>query len=194
MVEALAVEALAVEALMVDIELTVAEAAHLSGLTDRTIRNWINDGKLPARSEPSGRKVRTSDLMAVLIEKGYAAAPMEGVLEPEGSSTAPSAETEPDATEPSEPAGTSGNQLPIIYQTMPLLLSTFIEQLESERARSDRLQRENMELAARVGFLQGRLMDADHRLAEASKPPPEPECLSENRHSSCATSWQAGGV
>ncbi len=145
----------------VDAELTVQEAARFAGVSDRTIRNWINGGELPAKSEPSGRKIRTAALLELLALKGYAppdlAPPVEvaaavAAAEREGASAPPAA--------PPPPENPSHN-----YDKS---LAPLLEQLDKERQRTDRLHRENLELAGRVGFLQARLMDTEQKLLSAA--------------------------
>ncbi len=50
-----------------DEEITVAQAAKLTGHSDRTIRRWIRSGKLPARqNSPKRYIILTSDLNKAL--------------------------------------------------------------------------------------------------------------------------------
>lgn len=52
--------------------LTVDEVAELFGVNARTIRRWINDGKLPAHRLPGTRKfkLRRADIDSAVIEQG----------------------------------------------------------------------------------------------------------------------------
>ena len=50
-------------------ELTTAAAAALAGVSDRTIRNWIKDGRLPAHLIDEGRRVYKNDVLAVVQER-----------------------------------------------------------------------------------------------------------------------------
>lgn len=52
---------------MADEILTAAEAAALLAVTDRTVRNWADTGKLAYIDLPSGqRRFRRSDIEAIL--------------------------------------------------------------------------------------------------------------------------------
>jgi excisionase family DNA binding protein len=150
-----------------DEELTASEAAHLAGVSDRTVRNWINEGKLAARMEPGGRKIKRSDLVALLVEKGYAPPPMEPVelfagTDPE-SLVADEAPIPDDPALPEEPE-TERMEAAVPVEVLTTLLQPLSEQLAAERQRSDRLQRENLELAGRVGFLQAKLQETEQKL------------------------------
>lgn len=153
-------------------ELTVGKAAVLAGVSDRTIRNWINAGELPARSEPGGRKIRKGILLDLLAEKGYAppildtpellveavvaamASPTdraEGAVAPESASTEGSASAEATATM-------------VTPEMINVILQPLVDQLKEECARTERLHRENLELAGRIGFLQAKLMETERKL------------------------------
>ena len=44
--------------------LSAREAALSIGVTERTVRNWISSGKLPAERTPAGFRIRSEDLPA----------------------------------------------------------------------------------------------------------------------------------
>ncbi len=130
-------------------ELTTAEAAALAGVSDRTIRNWIREGRLPAERTEEGRRVRRSDLLALLHERVQAVA---GQL--------PLAEA---ATE-TVAAATAAETLPETATALLAKLSAMLEQAAAERSERERLHRENLELAGRIGFLQAKLQEAEQRV------------------------------
>jgi molybdopterin-binding protein len=53
----------------------VREAAELLGVSDDTVRRWIDDGSLPASQDSSGRKVIAGDALAEFARINAAAAP-----------------------------------------------------------------------------------------------------------------------
>ena len=57
--------------------LRVREAAELLGVSDDTIRRWIEDGDLPTDSDQSGRKTVDGAALAVYSRKNAAAAPKD---------------------------------------------------------------------------------------------------------------------
>jgi molybdopterin-binding protein len=54
----------------------VREAAELLGVSDDTVRRWIDDGSLPA-SQESGRKVIAGDVLAEFARANAAVAPKD---------------------------------------------------------------------------------------------------------------------
>ena len=54
----------------------IREAAELLGVSDDTVRRWIDDGSLPARHDESGRKVIPGDALAEFA-RTHAAAPKD---------------------------------------------------------------------------------------------------------------------
>ena len=146
--------------MVVEPELTTAEAAEIAGVSDRTIRNWIKDELLPAKNTPSGRLVRKDDVLRVLREKGYTPPPQPPVeLFPGKPEEAEEAEETPPPAEPHTPHG--GDHVSAI-------LLPYVEQLNRERERSDQLRAENRDLAARVGYLQGKLEVTEQKLLAAT--------------------------
>jgi excisionase family DNA binding protein len=55
----------------------VREAAELLGVSDDTVRRWIDDGSLPASQDESGRKVIAGDVLAEFARANVAAAPKD---------------------------------------------------------------------------------------------------------------------
>jgi molybdopterin-binding protein len=47
----------------------VREAAELLGVSDDTVRRWIDDGQLPAERDESGRKVIAGDVLAAFAQE-----------------------------------------------------------------------------------------------------------------------------
>lgn len=152
-------------------ELTVAEAAHVAGVSDRTIRNWINSGELPAKSEPGGRKVHKQVLLAYLEQKGYAPPPVETsrLFMSNGNGHAEGLAGTEDLDSGAAPT-TETSATPAIAAAPATLdiIKPLVDQLQQERARVDKLHRENLELAGRVGFLQARVMECESRLLAAN--------------------------
>ncbi len=175
------------------VELTVSEAATLAGVSDRTIRNWINAGELAARSEPSGRKIRKAYLLDLLERKGYVAPPVETpelVVEAvvaAATVTTEAAETTErlaetltaaegivaEATASMEMSEALHAEPAAATETTSLILQSLVEQLNAERTRTTQLHRENLELAGRVGFLQAKLMETEQKLLAAITEPSE---------------------
>ncbi len=137
-------------------ELTTAEAAALAGVSDRTIRNWIKDGRLPAERTEEGRRVRRGDVLALLHERIQAVA---GQL-PLAEATTATAEmaTETVAVAPAAEAS------PEALTALLARLSEMLELAAAERPERERLHRENLELAGRIGFLQAKLQEAERKI------------------------------
>lgn len=57
--------------------LRVREAAELLGVSDDTIRRWIDDGELPTGSDQSGRKTVDGAALAAYSRKSAAATPKD---------------------------------------------------------------------------------------------------------------------
>lgn len=55
----------------------VREAAELLGVSDDTVRRWIDDGSLPADQDSSGRKVIEGAALATFARANAAAAPKD---------------------------------------------------------------------------------------------------------------------
>lgn len=55
----------------------VREAAELLGVSDDTVRRWIDDGSLPAGQDQSGRKVIAGDVLAEFARDHAGAAPKD---------------------------------------------------------------------------------------------------------------------
>ncbi len=137
-------------------ELTTAEAAALAGVSDRTIRNWIKEGRLPAERTEEGRRVRKGDLLVLLHERVQAVAGQLPLAEAE----AATAETATETVAAAPAAETS----PETVTALLAKLSAMLEQAAAERPERERLHRENLELAGRIGFLQAKLQEAEHKV------------------------------
>jgi molybdopterin-binding protein len=55
----------------------VREAAELLGVSDDSVRRWIEDGSLPASQDQAGRKVIAGDVLAEFARANAAAAPKD---------------------------------------------------------------------------------------------------------------------
>ncbi len=178
------------------VELTVSDAATLAGVSDRTIRNWINAGELAARSEPSGRKIRKAYLLDLLERKGYAPPAVEtpelvveavvaaATVTTEATEAAKTAERLAETLAAAEGVvteATAGMETSEVRHAEPaaatestgLVLQSLVEQLNAERTRTTQLHRENLELAGRVGFLQAKLMETERKVLAAMTEPLE---------------------
>lgn len=154
-----------------DTELSVAEAAGFAGVSDRTIRNWINDGELEARNTPQGRKVRKDAVASLLREKGYAPPELETIVV-QVPLTRPVAPQEP-RSEP-EPLPT-----PLLSpELINVVLQPLVEQLNQANARAEKKERENLELAGRIGYLQAKVQQYEERVL-LLEPPKEPDLTSQ---------------
>lgn len=179
-----------------EMEMTVVEAAAFASVSDRTIRNWINEGALAASNTPAGRKVGKEQLLDALRAKGYAPPALDTVelfpqrhaeatpkraaaaVVTEEQETGPTAaETSP--TDTPQPVATAGPAL--APETINLILQPLVEQLNAANARAERKEQENLELAGRVGYLQAKVQQYEERvlLLEAPKESPvaPPEVL-----------------
>ncbi|CDO32196.1 DNA binding domain-containing protein [Mycolicibacterium vulneris] len=58
-------------------DIRVREAAELLGVSDDTVRRWIDDGALPAHLDGSGRKVIAGAALAAFARANAAAAPKD---------------------------------------------------------------------------------------------------------------------
>lgn len=58
-------------------DIRVREAAELLGVSDDTVRRWIDDGSLPAHLDDSGRKVIDGAALAAFARANTAAAPKD---------------------------------------------------------------------------------------------------------------------
>ncbi len=55
----------------------IREAAELLGVSDDTVRRWIDDGSLPADRDPSGRKVIAGEVLAEFARANAATRPKD---------------------------------------------------------------------------------------------------------------------
>ena len=123
---------------------TVESAAALAGISARTLRYWIAAGKLPARGGKRGRLVRLSDVEQLAV--------LAGKLGGKGSLPADSAMV------------ITGN----IAESSALV--AIERQLAEYRELVDRMHRENLELAGRLGFSQARIQELERRILELEAP------------------------
>ncbi len=125
-------------------------------MDQRTIRKWVSRGLLTAHSGPSGRLV---DVDAVLVLATKMTRPVAHGPADKGTSR-----NDPGCDErDSEQAYYSAAQ----DRTGPILADPGVVAL------IDRLSRENVELAGRVGFLQSEVLHLEERIALLEAPKPE---------------------
>lgn len=164
-------------------ELSVEEAATLAGVSSRTIRNWIAAGDLEARNTPNGRKVRKADVVELLRKKGYAPPELETTVinladarqEREQRVAHEPEETQAVNVNPTEsPSSPNGNPT-LSPELINVVLQPLVSQLNAAVERAERKERENLELAGRVGYLQAKVQQYEEqvKLLEAPKTPPE---------------------
>jgi len=177
-------------------EMTVAEAAVFASVSDRTIRNWINEGAIAATNTPAGRKIGKEQLLDALRAKGYAPSTLDTVelfpqqpaeATPKWAAAAVVVEEQETVPTPVETSPNGAQQLvaataPILTpETINLVLQPLVQQLEAANARAERKEKENLELAGRVGYLQAKVQAYEERflLLEAPKVTPQasPEAL-----------------
>lgn len=121
---------------------TVTQAAELTGAQARTIRRWVAPGLLAARSGPFGRLVDREAVQGLVAER----------------LTAPAASADSGAvTDRTEPDRSRGPVQSPVLSGPPVSDPALV-------ALCDRLSRENVERAGRMGFLQARLQDAEARI------------------------------
>ncbi len=150
--------------------LTIHQAALQFGMSETTIRRRIKDGSLKASRIPTSQGFEWRILFneqAPVTNGGQLVTTGENL--PTNSEEAPAI---------GEQVPTSNDQLvtitdqvasSVMEQLQPLL-----EQLNAERDRGNELQRQNVELAARCGYLQARL-EVSERQVLALTAPQEPE-------------------
>ncbi len=124
--------------------MTTAEAAFHLGVSERTVRRWVSKGKL------RGELVDGTLLVSLTSAGADSAADTCG--HEDSSSQGATAD-----------AATRGH----VELEAVLALS---DRLQDSMALVDRLQRENVELAGRVGFLQAQVLVRDQRILALSAP------------------------
>ncbi len=128
--------------------LSVQEAAFFAGVSERSLRKWMQDGKLPFTVTEQGKRVMREDLLTLLQERRkYVTVPYaEPPGHPGPTPEAPGQTPEPSPVDP----GVDLNPLAALLEKM---------------------HRENVELAGRVGFYQAELEKYKERvlLLEAPK-------------------------
>ncbi len=154
------------------VELTTAEAAEIAGVSDRTIRNWIKDGRLPAHLIDEGRRVYKNDVLAVLQERVQSVAgslavettsyrPAEIVAEEvpppaEAETETVAAATAAEAMPGNVPNGHESSQV-LTPELINVVVQPLVAQLEQSERERRRLHDENLELAGRLGYFQAEL-------------------------------------
>jgi excisionase family DNA binding protein len=150
----------------VSAELSVQEAAYLAGVSERAVRNWLRDKKLPYTLSEQGKRISRSALLHFLQERrDQLAGPRTEATEPPSASAEPTPIRRPGTPEVApEPSPAPPEPL-----TAPLV------------ALVEKLHKENVELAGRVGFYQAKMQEYESRilLLEAPRQPapvatPEP--------------------
>lgn len=145
----------------------VSVAAHLTGVPSRTLRRWAADGHVPAKDGQRGRLVDLDAVRRRAVLEGYSPA----------TAGQPAATMRPDmatghlvAEDGQQPAD-SGHRL--AGQTRPAVAGedahAAINLAELARV-IDRLTRENVELAGRVGFLQSEVLHLKDKIALLEAP------------------------
>ncbi len=119
--------------------LSVQEAAFFAGVSERSLRKWMQDGKLPFIVTEQGKRVIREDLLTLLQERRkYLTVPQ---------------------TEPPEP-GYPGPPGPAPEAPGPTPEPSPVDpgvDLNPLAALLEKMHRENVELAGRVGFYQAEL-------------------------------------
>ncbi len=150
--------------------LTIHQAALQLGMSQTTIRRRIKDGSLKASriSTSQGFEWR------ILLD-GQVPSEGNGQVLTTGENVPTAGEEVPIG---GEQVATTNDRLATIADdaasTVMEQLRPLLEQLNAERERSEVLQRQNVELAGRCGYLQARL-EAAERQVLALSPPMEPE-------------------
>ncbi len=132
-----------------------AEAAYTLGISERTVSRWVEKGKLHGELEDG--------VLMVHLES----APAVSLADTNGQVTAHADSRGQGAATPADMRG---------HIDLEAMLS-LSDRMQESLALVDRLQRENTELAGRVGFLQAKLQDAEQQikmLAAPKEPEPEP--------------------
>ena len=129
--------------------LTVQQAAVGAGVSERTVRRWIKEGRLAAD------KVPTAQGYEWRVQVPGAGCPTPGPARRVDGGTAVRV-----------PGAASGAALPVAGRVEPPAGEALVRAL----ALVERLQRENLELAGRVGFLQGQLQETQTQLLALAPP------------------------
>ena len=136
--------------------LSVQEAAFFAGVSERSLRKWMQDGKLPFIVTEQGKRVMREDLLTLLQERRKYL-------------TVPHTES-PEPPEPGPP-GSPGHAPEVPGPTPePSPVDPGVD-LNPLAALLEKMHRENVELAGRVGFYQAELEKYKERvlLLEAPK-------------------------
>ncbi len=139
--------------------LTIHQAALQLGMSESTIRRRIKDGSLKASRIPTSQGFEWRILLdeQTPVTSGEQVATNDGEVPTIG-----------------EQVLTNDDQLATItdqaVSSVMEQLQPLLEQLSTERDRENELQRQNVELAARCGYLQARLEAAEQRVLALSAP------------------------
>ncbi len=152
--------------------LTTAEAAALAGVSEKSIRNWIKSGQIPLVPSVEGRRIDKQALLDYLRDRAETTLTQ---LPPEARpdivpDSAPEVGVSPSTSPESAPAPETLPEPQINPELINIVLQPLREQLEQAQARLDRLHQENLELAGRVGFYQGRLHEFEQRVLLLESP------------------------
>ncbi len=141
-------------------ELSVQDAAHLAGVSERAVRNWVRDGKLPATPSEQGKRIQHSALLHFLQERQRQFA-------------GPLAEVAERGPVPSEPTPI---RRPVTPEAAPERIPAPAEPQSDPAAPAlvalvEKLHKENVELAGRIGYYQAKVQQYEERilLLEAPK-------------------------
>ncbi len=150
--------------------LTIHQAALQLGMSQTTIRRRIKDGSLKASRIPTSQGFE----WRILLDE-QAPATSGAQLVTNGENLPTNSEEGPAI---GDQVPTSDDQLATITDEVASSvmeqLQPLLEQLNAERDRGNELQRQNVELAGRCGYLQARL-EASERQVLALTTPQEPE-------------------
>jgi len=133
--------------------LTIQQAAGVAGVSERTVRRWIKEGRLAAEKVPTAQGYE----WRVQVPGGWC----------------------PSSRPARRVAGETNVRVP---GTMPIAAPPVAGPVESSAGEGlvralalvERLQRENLELAGRVGFLQGQLQETQAQLLALAPPAAAP--------------------
>ena len=124
--------------------MTVAVASQLTGVPVRTLHRWVSRGQLHAMVGQHGRLVDLEEVRRLAAMAGHPAATPETMTGHSATGTPPAQDDAP-------------------WQAMTELIAV-----------NDRLSRENVELAGRVGFLQAEVLRLKEQVALLEAPKPDP--------------------
>ncbi len=143
----------------VSAELSVQEAAYLAGVSERSVRNWMQDGKLPFSLSEQRKRIKRENLLHFLQERQkHFAVPAEVTPTPTPAPTEGSPGVTPERW-------TEAAEAPQVASEV---------RIESLAGLIERLHRENVELAGRIGFYQAKLQEYEQRILLLEAPQDAP--------------------